>query len=384
MALQIEIESRVLVCEGSMNNEGSPEERPRGDDWRRAFLEKELERKASSPLPEELAGLIEQAMRDGRPKPPEQEVHTAADGHKQLLPEQLIAELSAAQERSRLEQPLGATVEDKAQALSAIRPPAAGTQARARFSQHLAGAVRASAAVIGQLRRGLRPHDWRCRYLAALSVIHRHAFDRRIERLLFIKTSGPYSGVETGEEGRKTFRYRGPIPGKVLNWGLSALPSDLKRYAFVDFRAGNGRTLLLAAARNFEHATGYASDSENCAVLEMNLAQYSRSYMTCRDVRALRGDRDGISIPAQPAVLFFPDSLNAGHLGAVLSYLPMSLRLNPRPIYLIFENSGPECGLDQIHLFRKVPLPALNRIKARLFSPSNIAVYKSLNSGEAK
>ena len=74
----------------------------------------------------------------------------------------------------------------------------------------------------------------------------------------------------------------------VLGWALSALPADLKRYAFVDFEAGNGRTLLLAARRNFEHAIGYTHDSESSAMLEMNLAQYSRSYMSCRDVRALR------------------------------------------------------------------------------------------------
>lgn len=358
-----------------MNNEGSQKERPAGENWRRAFLEKELEKKAASPLPEELASLIEQAMRDGRPKPPGPEVQIAPDGPEKLLPDQLIAELSAAKERSWGEPPITSAAEGKA-------PPAATAQTSARFRRQLALVMRASAGAVRQLRRGLRPRDWHCRYLAALSLIHRYAFDRRIERLLFIKTSGPHSEVETAEDGRKTFRYQGPIPGRVLNWALSALPADLKRYAFVDFRAGNGRTLLLAAARNFEHATGYASDRESCAVLEMNLAQYSRSYMSCRDVRALRGDRDGISIPLQPAVLFFPDSLNAGHLSVVLSHLSASIRLNPRPIYLIFENSGPECGLDQIHLFRKVPLPALNRIKAWLFSPSNVAVYKSLNGGE--
>ena len=94
-----------------------------------------------------------------------------------------------------------------------------------------------------------------------------------------------YSGDLDG--GLKAFVYQGPFPGAVLNWALSALPSDLKRYAFVDFQAGNGRTLLLASRRNFEHATGYAFDGSTCEVLEMNLAQYSRSYMSCRDVRAL-------------------------------------------------------------------------------------------------
>ena len=82
--------------------------------------------------------------------------------------------------------------------------------------------------------------------------------------------------------------------------------------------------------------------------------------MKCRDVRALRGDRDGISIPFRsPPAVVFPESLGAGHLGVVLSHLLAFRcpRLNPRPIYLIFENSGPEsAGLHQIRLFRKVAL----------------------------
>ncbi len=179
----------------------------------------------------------------------------------------------------------------------------------------IAGTVVPAPGAAGVLR------DFRSRYLAFLSFIHRHIFDHRIERLLFFKTPAPHSRLETGADGQKTFLYRGPIPEIVLGWALSALPADLKRFAFVDFEAGNGRTLLLAARRNFEHAIGYTGDSETCAMLEMNLAQYSRSYMSCRDVRALRGDRDGIPIPQQPSVLFFPVSLSPACLASVLSPL---------------------------------------------------------------
>ena len=126
---------------------------------------------------------------------------------------------------------------------------------------------------------------------------------------------------------------------------------------FVDFRAGNGRTLLLAARRNFEYAAGYAFDAEGSETLEMNLAQYPRTYLACRDVRALRGERDGVVIPAQPAVLFFPDNLSAGHLDIILSYVTASLRLDPRPIYLIFENAGREFASEHMSSFERISLP---------------------------
>ncbi len=227
--------------------------------------------------------------------------------------------------------------------------------------------------------RRMAPRDWRRRRLALLSAVHRHVFDRKAERLLFCKSpSLEVYRVDRTESGlEKSFVYQGPIPRKLLDWALSALPEDLKRYAFVDFRAGNGRTLLLAARRNFEYAAGYAFDTAGSETLEMNLAQYPRSYLSCRDVRALRGDRDGVTIPSQPAVLFFPDGVSDGHLDVILQHAATSLRLDPRSIYLIFENAGRERGREQMEMFEKAPLPLLNKAKAALFGPIKIAVYRS-------
>ena len=229
------------------------------------------------------------------------------------------------------------------------------------------------------LMRWIRMRDWNRRRLALLSHVHRHVFDRKTEQLLFCKTPllQVYHVEDTEEGVQKSFAYQGPIPKKLLDWALSALPQDLKRYAFVDFRATNGRTLLLAARHNFEYAAGYAFDVEGSETLEMNLAQYPRTYLACRDVRALRGDRDGVLIPSQPSVLFFPDSLSAGHLDIILNYVTTSLRHDPRPIYLVFENAGRECLREQMGLFEKVPLPLFNQAKAFLFAPVSIAVYRS-------
>ncbi len=315
---------------------------------------------------EDLASLIEQAINspvvivtpahDAGYEAPA--ARPAPAGLAETLPNRLIEELSAAQAQMRGESPLNLDLSD---AMPAAR----------------AGRVVSAQGPVDVLR------DLRCRYLALLSFVHRHIFDRRIERLLFSKTPAPQSWLETAADGQRRFRYRGPVPEMVLGWALSALPADLKRFAFVDFEAGNGRTLLLAARKNFEHAIGYTQDSNACAILEMNLAQYSRSYMSCRDVRALRGDRDGIPIPSQPAVLFFPASLSQGQLGSVFGGLAASMPQAPRPLYLIFECSGPERKLEQMKSFRRVPLPFVNRLRTKLFSPANIAVYKSRDDGAA-
>jgi hypothetical protein len=226
----------------------------------------------------------------------------------------------------------------------------------------------------------MQPRDWQRRYFIFLTLVHRQIFDPKIERLLFFKTAGAgsHSVPHPDDSAKKLFLYQGPISRKILYWALSALPADLKRYAFVDFHADNGRTLLLAARHNFEHAAGYAYDPSGCEVLEMNLAQYSRSYMSCRDLRALRGDRDGLVIPAQPSVLFFPDSISASHLNVILGLVSAAQRRKSQPLYLIFENSGREAKLDGMEFFERVPLPILNRLKVLLFSPAAVTVYKSI------
>jgi hypothetical protein len=259
-------------------------------------------------------------------------------------------------------------------ALPARAGPAGGAATAA-----LSKGARALLDASGKLSRRMRIRDWRRRRLALLSVVHRHVFDRNAEQLLFCK-SPPlevYQMEETEGCPEKLYVYKGPVPKKLLEWALSALPEDLKRFAFVDFRAGNGRTMLLAARRNFEYAAGYAFDAESAEMLEMNLAQYPRSYLSCRDVRALRADREGVLIPRQPAVLFFPDCLSLHHVDIILSYVLGSFRLDPRPIFLIFENAGRERGRDGMEIFERAPLPVLNRAKALFLSPVKVAVYRS-------
>lgn len=385
-----------------------------------------------------LAEMLEHVIRDGglhgdrtQPPPPvySGERHfIAPDPEPPVLPKKLVQELRSAQEQTWAEPPpeyqleqgmkaaLEATNSLSASAAIAVQAPArtanesalqrgpgfASRSARSacRAARRAAGgptaktvrrSIRASGSMVaagtkrvvrasGRIAKRTRPRDWRRRYLALLTVVHRHVFDRRTEQLLFSKTSPlqVYTVVQTGSGVQKTFVYEGPIPRKVLNWALSALPADLKRYAFVDFRSGHGRTLLLAASRNFEYAAGYAFDSQRCDELELNLAQYPRSYLSCRDLRAMRGDRDGIVIPLQPAVLFLAHSLSDSHLDIILSYISASYRLHPRPIYLIFEQSGRERGRDQMEIFERVHLPILNRIKVLFFSPARISVYRSV------
>lgn len=247
----------------------------------------------------------------------------------------------------------------------------------AGFAQ--AGVAKALGQKLRNLARWLRQEDWNRWRLALLSLIHRHVFDRKTDSFLFYRNPAfaVYRAPERKEGAKTPFVYEGPIPRLPFDWALSALPRDLDRYAFIDFRAGDGRALLLAARRYFEYAAGYAFDAEGSEILEMNLARFPRTRLACRDVRALRGDRDGVVIPSQPVVLFFPDRLGGAHLDIILTYVSASLKTDPRPVFLMFENAGREEGKESLRLFEKARLPLLSQAKTYLFAPVKIAVYRS-------
>jgi hypothetical protein len=361
---------------------------------------------AAAPINPLLSGvldLIRDSGIDGRPQQPEPLTAgggSAEEAPFQTLPRKLIDELSAHQRQLAAAKAVAVApdIAIEPAAPGAARVSLAANRALAMARKHANGqtakklleaAVGLASASLGSGRvlagsvfHAIRPRNLQRNYLSLVTLLHRRVFDRRTEQLLFHKTPPlkPFGG-ETERQGEaRRFVYQGPLPGKVMNWAMSALPPDLKRYAFVDFRAGHGRSLLLATRYNFEYAVGYTFDAQSRQDLEMNVAQFPRSYMTCRDVRVIRGDREGILIPLLPAVLFFPDGVREQHLEIILNHVSTSYRLNPRPIYLIFENSGPEHGLGQMEMFEKVPLPFLNRIKCILFNPAKVAVYRSARS----
>jgi hypothetical protein len=242
-----------------------------------------------------------------------------------------------------------------------------GQTARRLARSFYQGAIRAAVA--------MRPAEWRRRHLVLITLAHWHVFDRRVERLLFNKTPPPLKSrtEEVAQAPRQAFIYEGPFPRLALQWAISALPADLRRFAFIDFQAGNGRVLLIASAWSFEYAAGYAFSAQSHQDLELNIAQYPRSYMRCRDVRALRGDLEGVAIPAQPAVLFIPDALRGRRLEIAIDHLSASWRLNPRPLYLIFENSRRKWRFT----VRSRVTPALRNRRRRSYRSERVASVDS-------
>jgi len=209
-----------------------------------------------------------------------------------------------------------------------------------------------------------------------LAPAHRLYRDRHMERLLFKPSSaGPRDAASQTAE---TEIYQGPIPGQVFDWIIQDLDVTLRECAFVDFRAGNARTLLYAAMHDFERAIGYEYSDTAYDDAQLNVSQFPRTYMKCRDVEVRRGDRGDIVIPDQPLVLFFPNAGNERFLSLMLDHVAASYRMNPRRIYLLMEGADESLAAGWDDIFERANSPAVTRLKLKLFSPVDIRVYSSL------
>jgi hypothetical protein len=224
------------------------------------------------------------------------------------------------------------------------------------------------------LAHNLRRREIRKRYNRALVFGHTRVADRKLEDLFFISTRTGESIDPAPERG---IHYDGPVPAAVLDWVMSVMPADLRQFAFVDVRAGRGRTSLLAAKWNLNRIIAYEYDAQIFDDLQMNIAQYPRSRMACRRIDCYRGDVDGIRLPDQPCIIYFSGAWREPMIDGVMSYVRETYRQSPRRVYIIFENIDEQTALGADGIFEAVEPKIAERMKLRLLSPMDFRIYRS-------
>jgi hypothetical protein len=225
------------------------------------------------------------------------------------------------------------------------------------------------------LANNLRRREIRKRYNRALVFSHTRIADRKLEQLFFVPTRKAERINPAIDRG---IHYDGPVPSKVFDWLMKLMPEDLRQFAFVDIRARRGRTTLLAAKRNFSRIIAYEYDPETFDDLQMNISQFPRSHMVCRNVDCYRGDVDGIRLPDQPCVIYFSGAWREQMLAGAMNYVRETYRQSPRRIYVILENTDESAALAGDNIFDQIEPPLAERLKLRLLSPMDFKVYRSL------
>lgn len=225
------------------------------------------------------------------------------------------------------------------------------------------------------LARNLQRREIRKHYSRALVFGHGVIVDRQLEKLFFVPTAKSAAINPAPERG---IHYDGPVPSAVFNWIMSAMPQDLRQFAFVDIRAGRGRSCLLASKWKFHRILAYEYDPEIFDDLQMNIAQYPRSLMACRRIDCYRGDVDGVRLPDQPCIIYFSGAWRERMIAGVMNYVRDSYRQSPRPIYVVLENADDQAAIPEDRIFERIEPPLAERMKIKLLSPMDVRIYRSV------
>lgn len=175
----------------------------------------------------------------------------------------------------------------------------------------------------------------------------------RFDESFGVETSCPVEPWEiTGADNTtlaRNSRYS-PSPVKTIRQVVSAAPIRYEDSSFVDFGAGKGRVLLVAADFPFKQIVGVEFSEELCRIAEENVASYLSESQRCHDIRVKRENAATFQIPDDSCMFYFYEPFKPVVTEAVLDNLEASLLQHPREAVLCL------VGRALIPLVEKRPL----------------------------
>ena len=232
-----------------------------------------------------------------------------------------------------------------------------------------------------KVRERTRPDRLRKDYRDFLLWLHANVLDSAIERLFFVPTKGsvPLDGLKVVGNNRGSGHAYKPSPALVFKWALAAVAEeDIGRMSFVDYGAGKGRVMLLAAQHPFtpgrrhrirRGAARQRGDEHRAVSAEPD------EVPQCR-VRARRrgqhhaGRRRGGALFLQP--------VRAAIFAEVLKGIVASYHARPRRLYVILIDMDAAELMHKTGVFQEMKLPSAERIQVQALSPYKISVFRSL------
>ncbi len=189
-----------------------------------------------------------------------------------------------------------------------------------------------------------RTHGFRetCRFIGRniRSVIAARA-DRRFDRRHCVDTAGtiPLDFLSVvGSNRDYATEYVSTSP-KSFAWMMQHVDRDLSGYVFIDFGAGKGRTVLLAAGQPFSRVLGVEFAKELATVAQQNLRSYRSQIQQCRRMKIINADAAEFKFPKEPLVLYFYNPFGPEVLRQVMNNLGDSLKTHPRNCLIVYSSS---------------------------------------------
>jgi SAM-dependent methyltransferase len=106
------------------------------------------------------------------------------------------------------------------------------------------------------------------------------------------------------------------------------------RDVFLDYGAGKGRVLVMAATRPFAKVIGIEFSAELATLAHQNVAR-ARPRLCCSEVEVITRDAREYCVPGEVTHVYFFNPFHGEILDAVLDRLHDSLMENPRPLFVL-------------------------------------------------
>jgi hypothetical protein len=231
-----------------------------------------------------------------------------------------------------------------------------------------------------KLKERTRPERLKQDYKNYLFWLHERVLDPPTETLFFKPTKSPVAldGLTVRGPNRQHGHDYRASPCALIKWTLAAINYDLSRLTFVDYGAGKGRVLLLASEHPFAAIGGIEFAEELHDDATMNIAQFPRSRMKCRNVECVLEDASALGPPEGESVHYFFNPFSRELFAEVLNNLVVSYRKKPRRLYLILVEPVATDLVDNSGVFARLEVPPIERLKLQLLSPYEVALYRSL------
>jgi len=144
------------------------------------------------------------------------------------------------------------------------------------------------------------------------------------------------SQIKTDSVNRKYSEIYTPMPERTFHYILTHFDLDFREYTFVDFGAGKGKVLLMAANYPFEKIVGVEFASNLHRIAENNIANYKNKQQQCFNVEIILEDACDLVLPDGKCLFFLFAPFKGPVLEKVLENIRQSMVENPRPSTICF------------------------------------------------
>jgi SAM-dependent methyltransferase len=144
-----------------------------------------------------------------------------------------------------------------------------------------------------------------------------------------------------------------PSDPELFREVIGGLEMDYSKFTFIDLGSGKGRALLLACEFPFRRIIGVELLAELHAIADENRRQFQEGAQQHR-IELWCGDARQFNFPHEPLVVFLFDPFPEHILEQVMTKLQRSVREQPRPVIVVYQNPVSEHVLSNAGWVRRI------------------------------